>query len=238
MTLGKQWQNEFEASSTPLVTLSLFSFTGAHKLWALQQMGTGRLWLQQVAGLQFWKLLGTGKGLGFSKTPDFSRYGFLGVWDSQDAANEFLTNSAFINQYQKHSWQTDTFYLAPVKAKGLWSGVNPFSPVFESHPDDEHIAVLTRASIRWRKLLRFWQHVPQTSQELENAKGLKYSIGLGEAPFKHQATFSIWESQKAMEHFAYQSRHHQSVIQKTRSEDWYSEDLFSRFLILSNPLSV
>jgi hypothetical protein len=42
-------------------------------------MGSARAELARVAGMRFWKLLGTGKGNGFSLRPDFSRYGLLAV---------------------------------------------------------------------------------------------------------------------------------------------------------------
>ena len=179
-------------------------------------------------------MLGTGKGFGFSLKPDFGRYGFLGVWNTEMEADDFLANSAFMKQDAQHAEQITTAKLIPVKAKGAWSGQNPFTPLFQPPEDEHRIAVLTRASIRMHSLRRFWQHVPSTSDELEQAGGLRYSIGLGEGPFKLQATFSIWESEPAMNDFAYNSTTHKSVIQKTRSEGWYAEDLCARFLVLED----
>ena len=207
-----------------------------NKAWAFTQMGIGRGFVQRIPGLKFWKMLGTGRGLGFSIKPDFGKYGFLGVWDSERHADDFLNSSTFMKQYKAHADDITTIKLIPIKADGMWSGQNPFIPVFQ--PEESYnqgkVAVLTRASIRLGSLKRFWQHVPNTSDALAEAPGLKFSIGLGETPFIHQATFSIWNSVEAMKNFAYQSPIHQAVIRKTRSENWYSEDLFARFLVLKD----
>jgi hypothetical protein len=48
-------------------------------------------------------------------------------------------------------------------------------------------------------------------------------------PFFKQATFSIWEDAEKMKKFAYNMQQHRDVIVKTRSRDWYSEEMFTRF---------
>ncbi|MEX0636129.1 MAG: hypothetical protein WD135_05125, partial [Ferruginibacter sp.] len=40
-----------------------------------------------------------------------------------------------------------------------------------------------------------------------------------------------WDSKAAMKAFAYGMKEHAEVIQKTRKQDWYSEDMFTRFKI-------
>jgi hypothetical protein len=37
-----------------------------------------------------------------------------------------------------------------------------------------------------------------------------------------------------MKAFAYGSKEHADVIRKTRKEDWYSEELFARFKVISS----
>ena len=67
---------------------------------------------------------------------------------------------------------------------------------------------------------------------MAGAEGLITSIRIGEVPFIKQATFSIWESKESMKKFAYQMHQHQEVIKKTKKENWYSEDMFVRFIPL------
>ncbi len=94
--------------------------------------------------------------------------------------------------------------------------------------------MLTRASIRLRRAVRFWQFVEPTSRAVSGAEGLRLAIGLGELPLVRQATFSLWDSVAAMQQYAYRDARHREVIQLTRREGWYSEELFARFRVLGS----
>lgn len=212
-----------------VTTLSLFGFsTTTNRLWALAQMGMARGELSRAAGLRFWRLLGTGEGGGFSLRPDLSRYGLLAVWESAGVADEFFGESRLLSAYRRRAAEIWTVRLVALQSKGAWGGVNPFLPIAASSPGAP-VAVLTRASIRWNRLLRFWGRVPATSHALASAGGLLASIGVGEAPLKHQATFSVWRSAAEMKAFAYHSPVHAEVVRRTRDERWYDEELFARF---------
>jgi hypothetical protein len=58
---------------------------------------------------------------------------------------------------------------------------------------------------------------------------LLFTKGIGEVPFLQMATFSLWKDKQSLMDFAYKSREHTEAIAKTRSLDWYNEELFSRF---------
>jgi hypothetical protein len=197
-------------------------------MWALAQMALARREMSRVAGLRFWKLLGSGEGGGFSLRPDFSRYGLLATWENANAADDFFGDSILFTAYRHHTAEIWTVRLLAIQSHGAWGGVNPFLPIVEPATNSP-IAVLTRASIRWNRLRRFWSHVPAASRALDGAEGLLASIGIGEAPIKHQATFSIWRSAEAMKAFAYKSPTHDEVVRRTRVENWYGEELFARF---------
>lgn len=192
-------------------------------------MGTSGPKLEKVPGLLFYKLLGSGHGKGFSIKPNFMRYGLMCTWQTEADADAFLQNSPLMQEYRQHTHETWTIKLYPYQQHGQWDGVAPFSPALPEKHTSGPIAVLTRASINWRALPGFWRFVPSTSKALENAEGLVCSIGLGELPFIRQATFSVWESVEAMKNFVYKSPLHQEVMRRTRSENWYSEELFARF---------
>ncbi|RDC63210.1 Spheroidene monooxygenase [Adhaeribacter pallidiroseus] len=213
--------------------------------WGLAQMGTSPRQLKLVPGMQFFKLLGSGQGQVFSIKPDFNRYGLFATWHSKAAADDFFQKSELMQLYRENCQEIWTVNLLPYKAHGLWDGLNPFTTLIPEPNPQQPIAVLTRAAINWRSLPAFWKNGTLTSQALEKASGVLAAIGLGELPFVRQATFSIWENQAAMQTYAYQNQAHRSVMQRTRAEKWYKEELFARFAVLSaegtwngiNPLS-
>ncbi|EJF08965.1 DUF3291 domain-containing protein [Pontibacter sp. BAB1700] len=221
---------QISTKSDRLTTLTLFGFRKGHIRWGLAQMGTKGTELNQIPGLLFHKLLGSGHGKGFSIKPNFRRYGLMCTWESEEAADEFLERSELMLEYRLHASEIWTVKLLPTQAHGLWDGVQPFTPQLSEKQHDGPVAVLTRASINWRALPQFWRFTPKVSKALEDAKGLICSIGLGELPLIRQATFSVWESMEAMKTYAYKGDLHKEVIKRTRSEKWYSEELFARFI--------
>ena len=179
--------------------------------------------------------MGTGGGNGFSLWPDFGTYAFLGVWDSQKSADDFLKDNALLQTYYQKSSSIRTLKMLPVKSHGLWSGQNPFTEHKPVTIDSKlPVAVITRATLRLSRLIAFWKSVPSASAAIENAAGVQYFKGIGEWPFVQQATLSLWDSFEAVKKFAYRDQTHAKIIKKTRSQQWYSEDLFARFHVLSD----
>ncbi|MDO7845780.1 spheroidene monooxygenase [Hymenobacter sp. M29] len=220
-------------------TLSIFTLKPGHRRWALAQMGTAPTQLKRVAGLRFFKLMGSGAANGFGIWPNLDRYGLMAVWEDAAAAEAYFRQHPVWAAYQQRSAETWTVELAPLKAHGFWDGQNPFAELADSAGPANRtaalpVAVLTRASIRWRKTPRFWQYVEPTSAALAQAVGVRAAIGLGELPLVRQATFSVWESAQAMQEYAYRDVRHREVIQLTRQEKWYAEELFARFQVLSS----
>ncbi|UYZ63987.1 spheroidene monooxygenase [Hymenobacter weizhouensis] len=215
-----------------LTTLSILTLQPGQKRWGLAQMGTAQRPLQQVPGLRFQKLLGSGAG-GFGALPNLHRYGLMAVWESDDAAATFFATHPLWQQYQRRTTEIWTARLAPLKSHGLWDGVNPFDYTPAAAPASAPVAVLTRAAIRLHKTPRFWRYVAPTSATVAQVPGVQAAIGLGELPVVRQATFSLWESAEAMQHYAYRSEKHREVIRLTRQENWYGEELFARFQVLS-----
>ena len=186
--------------------------------------------LKSVHGLNFFKLLGSGGGNGFSIVPDLTTYAFLAVWESSSDADQFFNNHPFSQQALTRSTRYWTVFLEPTQVKGSWEGSQPF-PVVTEAASDGPVAVLTRATIYPSKLLSFWQHVPVVSRRLEyHQAGLLFSKGIGEIPLLQQATFSVWKSREAMVAYAYQSAKHREMIKKTKALGWYKEELFAEFI--------
>jgi len=219
------------ATSPRLTTLTLFGIKEGHLRWGLAQMGTSGPKLAKVPGLLFYKLLGSGHDRGFSIKPNFYRYGLISTWESEEAADDFFQNSDLMKEYDQHTFERWTCYMHPLQCHGKWDKQEPFSPAATINYSSGPIAVLTRASINLKALPNFWRFVPQSSKALDEADGLICSIGLGELPLVRQATFSMWDSAEAMKNYAYRNPKHQEVIKRTRSENWYSEELFARFIV-------
>ena len=213
-----------------ITTITFFRYdTIRQKLWAFGMMQFAHRHLAQVRGQRFYKLMGSGKGLGFNPLPDWSVYCLLQVWEQHDHAIRFFNTSELINRYKAHSVEICTIYMRTIQSHGLWSGVKPFGNGSRTSPDSSHIAVITRATIKVSRLYTFWRYVPASQKPLRNAEGLIYTKGIGEVPIKQMATFSIWKDIECLKKFAYHSKEHQQAIQMTRQLGWYSEELFARF---------
>lgn len=212
-----------------LTSLTLMRFSGASRVWMMTQMAFARPALRRIPGLRFWKLLGMGDG--FSLRPDLGAYGLLAVWASPEYADAFFDGAPVMRRFRSHADEVWTVRMVAIQSRGTWSGVNPFRPV--ASLDGGPLCVLTRATIRWRRLAAFWSHVPDTNRALAGVPGLALSVGIGEAPVVRQATFSLWRSDADMRAFAYRHPAHAEVIRRTRNEFWYAEDLFVRFKPLS-----
>ena len=219
---------------TQVTTLTLFSFK-TNKFWAFQQMGVAPLRLKNIEGLKFYKFLGTGGGQGFSIRPDFSKYAFLGVWEDLSFYQNCLQKHPIFKTYQEKATSQRDLILNAVKSHGKWSGQNPFKtkPGLEAKGNKKAV-VITRATLHWNRLFSFWKAVPAASKAIETAQGVQYYKGIGEWPFIQQATISIWDDFEAVNTFAYKDRAHADIVKKTKQMNWYKEDLFSRFHLISD----
>lgn len=218
---------------TEIISVSLFRYQGFRaRFTALKHMGTIPVKLKQVPGLKFSKLMGSGKGNGFSINPNFGVYALICVWDKEDSAIDFF-KSRLYQKLIKQSIEKWTLYLQAFQAHGFWDTKSPFH-LFPKIKDDDPIAVITRARIKPKFLFQFWKNVPKVSRSTDTAKGRIFSVGIGELPLVMQATFSIWENMTVMHDYAYKNQYHKEVVEKTRKLGWYSEELFARFRILKS----
>lgn len=180
--------------------------------------------------LHFFKLMGTGKNGTFDKVPDLSQWSIL-VTYSDNLPLEAQFGSFILKWFDLFCKKQTIYLLQPIEGHGLWDKKKVFGDLPATTEYEGEIAVLTRATIRLRKLRYFWQNVAPIASQMSTAEGFITSYGVGEIPWIKQATFSIWESKAMMKKFAYRMPEHKAVIQKTRKQDWYSEDMFTRFVI-------
>ena len=93
------------------------------------------------------------------------------------------------------------------------------------------LAALTRATIKPRILRRFWSRVPDISDVIGNDPNVLFKIGIGEVPWLHQITFSIWPDTASMAAFARRDGPHARAIKAVRDGQWFREELYARFRI-------
>lgn len=223
-------------SYAPVVSLHINQVDGRHVLNALARMATDRPGLRTTPGLRFWKLLGTGRGRTFSlRDADPHTWGLFAVWESVGALRDFESSSPYVRRWARLADEQWTAEMVPTRWKGTWAGRAPFGPE-ASAPSDAFagpIAVITRARVRPAHWRSFARAVPPVAAAVNSAPGLRYTVGIGEAPVGLQATFSVWDSAASMTAFAYGHESHREIIRRTSAEGWYAEELFARFAVVS-----
>lgn len=216
-----------------LVTVTAFRYDPSARFRAFATMGRVLMQPIQAEGLRFSKLMGSGHDFGL--VPDLSTYVLVCVWESDRHAQAFFRTNTFQN-LQHGARQMGMLYLQAQRTHGLWDGKNPFDQLVNSLPDpfgNQPVAVLTRATIRFRALPDFWRHVPQARQRLkDHADDLLFGIGVGEVPIKQQCTISVWRNAEAVDRYAYRQSGHKEIVRLTRQRKWYTEELFARFSVL------
>lgn len=193
-------------------------------------MGFARFTLRKIKGMQFHKLCGTGTGEGFSPKPNWGVYTLLATWPDAETARQALEKEAFFTRYRRHASESYTLFLRATSSRGQWSRRQPFEPLGDSGPGP--IAALTRARIKPSILLKFWRHVPNISAMIGRNPNVRFKIGMGEVPWLHQITFSIWPNERAMANFARKHGPHAKAIKDVRAGEWFAEELYARFEIL------
>ena len=216
------------------VTISFFQFNSRiSRIWAFVQMGFARMYLSQITGLTFYKLFGTGSDEGFTfnfnPLTNSGVYAILAVWTNEQSARNSMLESKIFKKYKARSAQNWTIFLKPISVRGSWDGKVPFLP--QNDNTSGQIVALTRATIKFTTLLKFWKKVPDVQQLIRSDKNVLFKIGLGEVPGRQQVTFSIWPSQSTMDTFARHNGAHAEAIKAVRRDKWFSEELYARFKI-------
>lgn len=214
-----------------VVSLSFYRFDSVFaRAWALTMMGGARPAMARVPGIGFWKLCGSGTGEGFTPRPNTAVYAILATWPDLETAKAAHATARIFARYRNRASENWTIYMAASSVRGQWSGQTPFiaSETDESGP----LAALTRATIKPGILQRFWGRVPDISNVIGKDPNVLFKIGIGEVPWLHQVTFSIWPDAARMANFA-RTGPHAEAIRAVRDEGWFREELYARFSLLS-----
>jgi heme-degrading monooxygenase HmoA len=201
----------------------------AFRLWGWSRIVRGPGALEGIPGLLFSKVLGSGFEGGFGLRPSPSRQGVFALFESFQTAQNFIDYSPLFHAYQERSQEFCWATLKTFSCRGSWDGMN-FQANTEP-PIQGPVAALTRASIKISKAHAFWRHAPPSQSSLEGAKGCQLAVGLGEAPFFRQATFSLWDGLADMNAYA-RTGAHLEAIQAAQHHGYFSESMFARFVPL------
>lgn len=216
--------------TTQTAVLGLINIAAGCSGWGLARYVLGKYPFQGVPGLRFCKVLGSGFNGGFGTKPSLTKQGFFCSFDSAESAAHFLNNAPLLRAYQDHSNEMFTATLQPYSSRGSWSGFSLHHLV--AKPTQGPIASLTRASIRPSKAIQFWNKAKPAEDSIKQAHGKILTAGLGEAPYLRQATFTIWNDEQALDHYAQQGAH-LAAIKAAYGKDFFSESMFTRFVVKS-----
>jgi hypothetical protein len=212
--------------------------------------------LRSLPGLRFARVLGTGDARTMSPArPTPRRWLLLTVWDRAPGGESPPAPGwpAYLARWDRSCAEHGWLQLHPLASRGRWSGRTPFGdpdrgatkpaaaragtgrptalPPAPSGPGGRRVAALTRARLRPARLRAFLAAVPEVAADLHRSGGLRYAVGVGEAPLGWQGTFSVWDDDAALRRFAYHRPAHAAVIGRTPVEGWYAEELFARFTV-------
>lgn len=216
-----------------VTTISYFRFQSVSaRLWAFAQMGLARRKLAKTTGIGFWKLFGTGVGQGFTPLPNTGLWAILATWPDMDTAQQKIENSSIFKSFHRKSIEDFTVYLQPVSCRGLWDKTVPFEVTDPPDGLPKPLAVLTRATLKPTRALRFWQRAPSVSDTIGDNTDVLFKAGMGEVPGVQQVTFSIWPDLQSMSRFAYRSPAHREAIRTVREDGIFKEELYARFAVL------
>jgi spheroidene monooxygenase len=219
----------------PVVSLCFYRFSRLRdRLWAFGQMGLARLALRRVPGIGAWKLMGAGSGEGFTPVPDWGVVAVLATWPDLAAARSAVEDAPVFRRYARRASERFVLYLGTTSVRGRWGGATPFAvgATLGDGPSDGPVAALTRGTVRTRVLLRFWRQAAAISRRIGGDPNVVFKAGVGEVPWLHQVTFTVWPDARAMAAFARAEGSHAAAIRAVRAEGWFAEELYARFAVL------
>ena len=217
------------AQSDQVAVMVLADIAPVHRLWGWSRIVKGPQGLRAYSQLRFAKVMGSGYEGGFGLRPSASRQGLFAVFNDLAAADDFVDQSDVVGGYRQRASECCIVTLRTWSCRGSWDG-STLAPSAQP-PQHGPVAALTRASIALSKAPAFWRYAPASQASLDHATGCQLAVGLGEAPFLRQATFTLWDSVAAMDAYA-RTGAHLEAIKAAAQQQFFSESMFARFVPL------
>jgi spheroidene monooxygenase len=193
-------------------------------------MTLARIDFMRDCDVGFWKLCGSGPKGRFTPGTDGSVWAILATWPDAATARDRTATAPVYRRWRSRAAESTTLLLAPASTRGRWSGREPFDVADKALPGP--VAALTRASIKPSRLVKFWTEAPDVQGAIDADPNVLFKVGLGEVPFLHQMTFSVWPDTATMSAFARRDGPHAQAIRAVREGGYFSEELYARFRVL------
>ncbi len=155
-----------------------------------------------------------------------SRAALVAFWDDDAALDRFLEQHPLAARYAS-GWHVR---LAPLRAYGAWPGLPSEVPAERNVPQEGPVAALTLAHVRPSQMIRFVRTSARAEASVFRAPGLTWATGIGRPPW-FVATFSLWESTRALSAYAYgrSDQAHPDAIASSAAKPFHREQAFIRF---------
>jgi heme-degrading monooxygenase HmoA len=168
-----------------------------------------------------------GAGARFGRTPprtDVGRVGLISFWDSDDALSEFHESHP-LAEALGGGWHVR---LKALRAHGSWPGLDEDVDRRRHTDQPGPYVVLTLARFKWPRVVAF----ARTSGPAEKAvveSDVTWVTAIVRPPFA--ATCSIWESEEAINEYAYRHKDgpHPGAITAGRKKPFHHRAAFVRF---------
>lgn len=221
-------QTHCKAEMAYVATFHVLKWRGVFGM--VQALAFDRFRYGRAEGLRLLRVFGTGKGSNTAPSTQLGRTAIFGLFESEVHAD------VFISQIQRRRGLQESWHvkLRGAGGHGSWRGVE----VPQLMGDDgaqrvrdgrTPIAIITRADVKLRSWGAFARDARIVDAELQESDGLIAVVGFGEAPILRLGTFSLWRNLDAMTTFARRAPQHDRVVNRTRREEWYGEEMFARF---------
>lgn len=179
----------------------------------------------RAAGLRFWRPLNIGGDFAWFRQhptrralyprlrPDFHRWAFFAVWDSDTSLADFLNHSPVGRSWQNRAAQAWHLWMRPLRTRGPWAGLALLHDTAKPSTVDGPVAEIVRLDLSLRGTLAMWGWAaPHVLGHIPDNDALLLGIPLVDRPYTQPVSFSLWRSADCANTFAYRDPGHRHAV--------------------------